>query len=323
MRYLKLSVLSTACLFALTACSSSSGGGGGLAPTYFTEKPKTESSTTGETSTSHSPPTTETSINTTISPLSETSKLTGNVFEKKDSDKLSGALITINSNGYTQNQNLKSYLGEDLNVLMLNNVEIPLLPIAADTDQAGFKAITATSGTAKLGNIQGYTNKAASDYRDPSYYQFVRFGVVLLNNQSTLFVQGLQTPVSGSISELENGYATIYSMPKSGKFVYKKGDALYGKNGKYEQLIADVKADFTNKQLDVSLKDTTTKNEKVAFSSTISGNTFSGSHNGVDSRGAFYGSQANQVAGVFYRTEGSEAGYNGVFGATDKRRDSQ
>ncbi|AUI66856.1 MULTISPECIES: transferrin-binding protein-like solute binding protein [Glaesserella] len=316
MKHFKFTLLAISCLLALTACSSSSGGGGGSAPTYFTEKPQTES-------TSSSGSNTSVNQNTETSPQNEPKTLKDPIFQGKNGDKLVGALVTITPNGQISGQNLTSYLGEDLNVLMLNKVEIPLLPTSADDDQSGFKAITSTEATAKLGNIQGYTNKATTDYRDTRYYQFVRFGVVSLNNQNTLFVQGLQTPISGSISDIENGYATLYSMPKSGKFVYKKGDALYGKDGNYEQLTADVSADFTNKQLSVSLKDSATKAEKVAFSSVIDGNTFSGSHNGVDSKGAFYGSQANQVAGVFYRTEGTEAGYHGVFGATDKRRDAQ
>ncbi|WP_373766604.1 transferrin-binding protein-like solute binding protein [Glaesserella sp.] len=318
MTKLLLSLIATGCIGTLTACSSSSGGGGGNAPVYFTEKPTTNADT--NTSATDSGNDSAIPSDSTIPPLNTASPINGNLFQGQHGDKFVGALITIKNSGETTGQNLKSYLGEDLNVLMVNNVEVPLLPVSAEDDQAGFKTISPID---KLGLIHGYTNKATSEYRDVRYYQFVRFGVLNMNSQHTLFVQGLQTPVSGTVSELENGYATLYAMPKSGKFTYNKGDALYGKDGNYQQLIANVTADFTNKQLQVSLKESATQSEKLAFSSRIDGNTFSASHNGIDSKGAFYGSQANQVAGVFYRTEGEEAGYHGVFGATDKRRDAQ
>lgn len=305
---------SVSCLLILAGCSSSSGGGGGSTPIYFTEKPSEQTETS--ISSSSELPISNQDVNT----IGASTFLKNTMFEGKSGDRFIGALFKINEHGEVEGQNLKSYVGEDLNVLMVNNVEIPLLPIAADDEQSGFKQIQPSDYVvSKLGSVNGYTSKATTDYRDVRYYQFVRFGMININKDSTLFVQGLQTPTEGTISDIENGYATLYSMPKSGKFVYKKGEALYGKDGSYQQLIANVSADFTNKQLDVSLRDSETQAEKVAFSSNIDGNTFSGNHNGIDSKGAFYGSQANQVAGIFYQTQGVEAGYHGVFGATDKR----
>lgn len=251
--------------------------------------------------------------------LEFTSPLKDEMFQMQKNARMTGAILSVNNDDTTSGQNLTASEKETLNVLLVNGVEIALPTLSADNEQAGFNTFGSDAQkTGNLGEMNGAVNKSTTDYRDERYYQFVRFGVLNLNNQSKLYVQGLQTPVSGIYDEIDNGYANLYPMPKNGTYVYHKGEALYGKDGVYQNLDAKVTADFSNKQLAVSLQDSA-QIEKVTFSAVIDGNTFSGNNNGIESKGAFYGSRANQVGGIFYSTEGSEKGYNGVFGATDKQ----
>lgn len=316
MKRLQLSLLATTCSLILTACSSSSGGGGGTTPVYFTERPDAPSVPQARDQNGQGKDEQDTLDKNKQAPKSDNvAKLDSNLFQKNKIGRLTGAIMNINEQTVNAH-NLSNYDKEPLSVLLLDGSEIQLNTQAAEDEQAGFNPIKAIDlKTGSLGTISGAVSKTGLYEADTRTYQFVRFGVVNVNNQSNLFVQGLQTPVQGIYPEEDNGHATLYSIPKSGIFVYNKGDALYGKDGTYSALSANIKADFTNNKLDVSLKDAT-QVEKVKFSAEIDGNSFYGNSQGIESKGAFYGSRANQVGGVFYE---EKSGYNGVFGATDKR----
>ncbi|AGH37500.1 hypothetical protein F543_21720 [Bibersteinia trehalosi USDA-ARS-USMARC-189] len=321
MQKLHFSFITTACALMLSACSSSSGGGNGTAPIFLTEIPDSSNNTQPATPSVTPPNAGNTSADHAVQPNTEdnTPKLTSPMFSSPKDARLTGAILSINSaNGSVSGKNLHNVEKETLESLFIDNVEIALKTLAAEDEQRGFNSLTtADQKHGSLGEISGAVNKTSIySLYDQSVYQFVRFGVINSNSHSHLFVQGLQTPIEGVWSEIDNGHANLYPMPKSGKFVYKKGDALYGKAGNYSALSAEVRADFNQKQLNVSLKDGQT--EKLAFSAAIEGNTFNGNSHGVESKGAFYGSGANQVGGVFYE---SQSQYNGVFGATDKRPD--
>lgn len=325
MKKYSLTLLSSACLLVLSACSSSSGGGGGANPTYLTELPPQPSvQTPTETAVTSAPTTTASAPTTTNRPATNTHekptvtnvKFGTDLFKTAQNARLTGAIVTISPKAGANGRDLTHVEKEGLDTLLIDGTEIALRTLAEEEKQAGFNPINAADQRgSKLGEISGLVNKSSIyGLYNQTVYQYVRFGVVNAGNQSHLFVQGLQTPTTGVWDETENGHANLYPMPKNGKFIYHKGDALYGKAGEYQALNAVVKADFSTKRLDVALKDGST--EKLAFNAEINGNTFSGSNNQVESRGAFYGSQANQVGGVFYD---NQSGNHGVFGATDKR----
>lgn len=307
-------MLSAAALCLLSACSSSSGGGGQIAPTFLKERPNTDEPYN---TTLINAPGKNGADNGASYPADSQAKLAGLRFSRPQDARLTGALVAINHKDGTVAANRLNHVEkESLETLLINGTEIALKSLAAEDEQRGFNPITtAHQQKGSLGEISGAVNKSSIySLYNPMVYQFVRFGVVNSATHSHLFVQGLQTPLQGIWGETENGHADLFPMPTSGKVVYKKGDALYGKEGNYTSLNAEVKADFSEKRLEVSLKNAD-KTEKLNFSATIDGNTFSGNTQRVESQGAFYGSRANQVGGVFYETQ---SGYHGVFGATDK-----
>lgn len=95
------------------------------------------------------------------------------------------------------------------------------------------------------------------------------------------------------------------------------GSAIMGKDGVYEALPNAVKAIVSSdlSQVDVSIN---TNSGVLRFGGAISGNTFTGVQNGVETKGGFYG---NSLGGIFQVTEGTHKDKNGVFGAALKTKD--
>lgn len=156
-----------------------------------------------------------------------------------------------------------------------------------------------------------------------STFEQMRYGYVTIDGKTSLFVQGHLTPESGTeTSRYSHYYAgtqkesegtDLRQLPSEGVFEYI-GSAFYGKDGTYQQLSTKAVADFADKKVKVTISDTT--GEKAVFGGKISGNTFAGSYNDIVTKGAFYGSEAQDIGGMFYRTADSEKDYHGVFGAT-------
>lgn len=357
MKKYTLSLIATACALALTACSSSRGGNAVDSSQYLTQKPSSPKPTSPTKPTT--PPSSENSTNTTkpVDPKPTESKPTeptkpsepekpvqptekpiaptdtpkvpehtqspfsDPIFVASEQGPQVGAVVTLEKNGTITGRNPINDGREELNELVLEGTRF-LLYNSRDLIEGngidGFKTLSnqdVMKETPYNGKISGYVGGwgPEGDY-DTQIFTNMRFGVLNRDNDSTLFVQGYQTP------EEQVSYArqkALYPMPKSGVFLYKTGHALYGKEGNYQQLTAEVVADFTQKQLDVVLKKD--EKEKLAFSAQIDKNAFTGKHKGIESKGAFYGSRANEVGGVFYQTEGTEKGKNGVFGAVDAR----
>lgn len=72
---------------------------------------------------------------------------------------------------------------------------------------------------------------------------------------------------------------------------------------------ANFNVDFANKTLTGTVSPSGVS--PINLQATISGNTFSGNHNGVQTNGGFYGKDAAELAGV-YRSQGQ---FSGAFGA--------
>ncbi|MCO4166298.1 transferrin-binding protein-like solute binding protein [Actinobacillus suis] len=233
-------------------------------------------------------------------------------FEKKPSTEISGTILTVAQNGELTAKKPETL--EDLDSIMVDGVKITLFSV---TDKLSNVAV----GKLKQSNENGgklYVGSMADSYgaygsyQDPNSFKAMRYGAYTLNGQTHLFVQGFLTPEQGTINVLGD---TFYSMPKDSTYKYT-GFALYGKDNQYAQLNSEVIADFSNKKLKVELKEAGAATAKATFGGDITGNTFSGTRDGIETKGAFYGSLARDVAGLFNDTK---TGNNGVFGASDKR----
>ncbi len=163
--------------------------------------------------------------------------------------------------------------------------------------------------------------------RKNSYdFEQTRFGYVADENGVIhLFAQGIRTPESTdansefNYSDLNNGkeygqrISPMDDDEQTGIFTYK-GGAFYGKDGAYTELDALGAVDFNNKNMMLELKDGDTV--KLTLGAKLKGLEFDGMLEGVETKGAFYGSHGQDIAGVFYQTQGDEKDYNGAFGAS-------
>lgn len=305
------------CSLALAACSVSRGGDEVYVSKYLTEKPKSPSTHSPSTGNSASSP----SQGTSSPPTGTIVPFKDPTFVPSNDGTLFGALIHVKKDGSTLGQNpvndgyemLNELRVDDKRILLFNSNELLQSP-----DPSGFKVLSnkdVVPETPIEKTVSGFVGGwgAEGEY-DPRIFRNIRFGVLSLEKESTLFVQGYVTPIKGV--ETVRG-KQLYSMPKSGAILYNQGYALYGRDGDYQRLKAEVEADFDTKKLSVVIQDQN-EQKQFDFSANIEGNTFVGKSNGIESKGAFYGSRANEVGGIFYRTEGNDKGKNGVFGAVDK-----
>lgn len=233
--------------------------------------------------------------------------------KQSDTNLLGGTIITL-ANSTATAQAVKNDPAEHLDELIIDDRKIALLTasdklsgVAVDS----LKTFTSKDLVDSSGSLQGAVGSQGKYGEWGQDYTAMRYGVATVNGVSHLFVQGYLTPESS----IANGR---YPMPKNSVYRYT-GNALYGKDSNYQQLASEVIADFNHKKVKVALKDLASQTEKLTFGGEINGNTFAGERNGVQAQGAFFGSQANDVGGVFYQLSGTEQGNNGVFGASNKR----
>lgn len=129
----------------------------------------------------------------------------------------------------------------------------------------------------------------------------IRYGVYTVDDKSILFVNG---------KPAEHAF--------EGKYV---GNAIYGKDGKYNMLKDAVTAivSLTDRQSQTGKIDVAINvggGEILNFGGDVLGNTFEGNRGDAETKGGFYG-DGSDMAGVFHVTkEGSQKGYNGVFGGS-------
>ncbi|OOH88880.1 hypothetical protein BMT54_08115 [Pasteurellaceae bacterium 15-036681] len=318
MQYFSLSLIAVSCALAISGCSSSRGGDVAMPSGYFSEKPVKEVVT--PTTNDNEKEKTTLIPDPKSAPVQETSPLKESNFAINPDGDLTGKVINVNNDGSLTAANVVNYRDENINELVIGNTKIALFNAYDLTDGTGkgtLKELTDKDVREGVptGNISGYIGGWGEEYYRTGF-QSLRFGVYNVDKQSTLFVQGYMTPVGETMLVRS---VTYYPVPASGTFTYRSGQALYGKDGDYQQLNPTVVANFDNKKLSVTLAEQATAKEKLAFSADIDGNTFSGKTNGIESKGAFFGSRADEVGGIFYQTEGTEKGYHGVFGANDKR----
>ncbi|MBF0803190.1 MULTISPECIES: transferrin-binding protein-like solute binding protein [unclassified Neisseria] len=171
----------------------------------------------------------------------------------------------------------------DLKKLVVNGQTIDLFP--------AFPNSSITIGPAGIFNYNGEITGGSA---------LTRFGNRTINGQTVVFAQGTELTAN---------------MPQSGTATYD-GRAVYGMNGKYTTATSKALVDFAAKKIDVTLSgiekhEAFTAPASLKFGGSISGNTFSGTQNGVETKGAFYGNNAAYVTGTFRNTADNA---NGAFG---------
>ncbi|QGM81631.1 hypothetical protein A6A10_00005 [Otariodibacter oris] len=235
---------------------------------------------------------------------------------------LSGAIISIKDGKFTQ-QNIDLETSNNINELVIDGKPITLFSNEDITNRRSEDQNSYNIYDIRSDNVTGKVGSLPKRAFDDNFAQ-LRYGYVKDNDgKITLFVQGHQTPVQGQIDTpfsyywagKNNNTEVLRALPKEGIWEYL-GTAFYGKDQNYKELDTSAIVDITNKKVKVDVKENGTN--KLTFGGNIEGNTFSGNYHGVESKGAFYGTNGIDIGGTFYQTQGNEKGYNGVFGATQQ-----
>ncbi|AUI66857.1 MULTISPECIES: transferrin-binding protein-like solute binding protein [Glaesserella] len=252
------------------------------------------------------------------------------ITRKSNFSYVNGKVLAIEGQTLVDKPIIKEH--KDLNQLIVDGKTITLFSKEEitnrrdqDTPSEQHNIKSLTNSDLAEGTNSTVTGKVGSlpKGRFGSTFEQMRYGYVTVDGKTSLFVQGHLTPESGSENSRYSHYyygtergtegTTLRKLPSTGVFEYV-GSAFYGKDGTYEQLSSKAIADFANKKVKVTLSDATS--EKAVFGGNISGNTFAGTYNDITTKGAFYGSEAQDIGGMFYRTAGSDKDVHGVFGAT-------
>ncbi|WP_066802145.1 Slam-dependent surface lipoprotein [Moraxella oblonga] len=131
-----------------------------------------------------------------------------------------------------------------------------------------------------------------------------RFGVAWQNSPNN----------AGANVIFYQGYQTLpKDMPKTGTAKYV-GQAFHDcANCKNSEAKSSFDVDFGKKTVAGVIEH---KDSKINLGATISGSSFSGVANGVQTNGAFYGVDASELSGIYKATDGKFAG---AFGATQTK----
>lgn len=317
MSNVKRSLLAVSCVLALTAC-----GGGNDTPIVVTV-PATTGTNATTTGTATASPTTSTGTSTNTATTRPTTGATtvptGNTrptaqsetgIDKAFSTALQqgftglrrgtygGTTLTIDNNSKAvsvsanKNEKFEDFTLNGAKVLLLERVNdklkyVPVRKLEADDFKSGFAP--------KDANNAGWVGSRFGNQSELANFGELRYGVYTdANNKTHLFVHG-------------NPASRVFS----GEYL---GSAIIGKDGNYQGLPNAVRATVSNDltKLDVSIN---TGSGSLNFGGNITGNTFSGTQNGVETKGGFFG---EGLGGVFQVTEGTHKDKNGVFGASKK-----
>lgn len=308
MKKLPLTILTIISSLALTACYSSGGGGGSTSiPKVDQGSPNTQKQNNGSPQGKNDNNATSSKFFTAVN----------SAFGNKESTSLSGVILTANKDGSFKAANPQK--NDDLATLEIDGTRIALFNLKDTLGNVAvgkLKVLTSADlrdePTKKLTGFVGSMPDVYGEQGKPQArtdFSAIRYGVAIVDDVAHPFVQGFLTPETGNVVVQGEQY---FPIPHQGSFKYT-GFAVYGSGSDYKQLNSEVIADFTNKKVKVDLTGDSTK---LTFGGDIHGNTFSGtSKDGIETKGAFYGSLARDVGGVFNHTK---EGKNGAFGASNK-----
>ena len=302
MKKFPLTILTIISSLALTACYSSGGGGGSVAiPKVDQGSPNTQKQNNGSPQGKNDNNATSSKFFTAVN----------SAFGNKESTSLSGVILTANKDGSFKAANPKN--NDSLDTLNIDGTTISLFSAGEKLSDIGVSKLKTLSEKdlkdSPNNKLFGYVG-SIGQYGDRGLdFKAIRYGVAIVDDVAHPFVQGFLTPETGNVVVQGEQY---FPIPHQGSFKYT-GFAVYGSGSDYKQLNSEVIADFTNKKVKVDLTGDSTK---LTFGGDIHGNTFSGtSKDGIETKGAFYGSLARDVGGVFNHTK---EGKNGAFGASNK-----
>lgn len=263
-----------------------------------------------------------TNINGKVLTLEEAKKALEKAFKDNGSNgdiiKLSGSIATVNKNSFAI-QSIADNIDQNLNTLLVDGKTITLyspqdLINGRRSEDELIKTLATNKG--KVGSLPKSALK--------SNFEQMRYGYLTENGVTKLFVQGFMTPINGRkdakspFNYYDESKGRVSSaqrqtpMPTEGIFEYS-GKAFYGKDNQYVELNTTAYADINNKKVQINLFEQDSKT--LTFGGTIMDNKFSGTVDGIATEGAFYGTGAKDLAGLFYNTSD---GKNGVYGASQK-----
>ncbi|OSI16738.1 transferrin-binding protein-like solute binding protein [Neisseria dumasiana] len=215
-----------------------------------------------------------------------------------------GLIVTIDNNagGAVTGQLPQT---ESFDVLTLNGTKILLFARVQDKfKEIAMRPLSAPDFPNKDFKGEGLVGSIGDSYKD--VFQNVRYGVYTVDGKSHLFVQGNPSPW----------------LPGA-KYSYE-GSAVYGKDGKYSRAQSSAIVDFANKTIDVTITPPSitghADRSPLKFGGEIKGNTFSGTKNGIETRGGFFGSGGVDLGGIYHAHQGEHQGYNGAYGASNQQR---
>lgn len=124
---------------------------------------------------------------------------------------------------------------------------------------------------------------------------YTRYGYIREGSAGpAVFAQGEVTPIN--------------AVPKTGTATYQ-GSAAHVVPGEVSLVDSSFTVDFAKQQVQGVIK---APAGDVNLAATINGNAFSGVHNGMQTQGMFYGSQAQELGGVYADTTGLVSGAYGA-----------
>ncbi|WP_303065269.1 Slam-dependent surface lipoprotein [Alysiella sp.] len=197
-----------------------------------------------------------------------------------------GHAVVVSSNLGKQSMAINNLSGKALNQITLNGKVMNLVP-SGNTTGGWLKVDT---HTVKKDVYMGLQHTVFGRYSEDG-------GV-----DNTVVVNGQVTP----LDKIPNANTVTYN----GNALY-----MYGNSGKVWLGTAKFDVNFATKQLEGQIQEPGGNFTDVDLKATISGNTFKGDHNGTTTQGHFYGPNAEEMGGVYYKGTKDNPEYLGAFGA--------
>ena len=278
MKHLTLTLLSLAVAGALTACGGSSNGGATVPSTPSTPRTNTN---------------TNTNTNANTNNASNTTSNTGATNNTNNRTTPTGNIANITT--VTKANNRVNATSQSSN---LNNSTYNTLTVGAKTYTIAHPNIISGGFT----DTEDVNQEIIASGRHVSYQ---RYGMVhdKATNQHHLYSMGNRTPVS--------------AVPATGtaNYVGRAVHVNFTNNDDSSDGISNFNVNFSNKTITGTITDNDIQGGKVDLRATISGNTFTGNHNGTETTGAFYGANAQELGGTYINNAQQ---FGGAYGAVKR-----
>lgn len=190
---------------------------------------------------------------------------------------IQGNVINLNQNKVAVGNITNTAATAQVNKVVVNGQTLDFIP-------TGFAVAKLTLTAGNMDRIGGSSQLA-----------YTRYGYIREGSATpALFAQGDITPAN--------------AVPQTGAATYN-GSAAHVASGKVSLVDSSFTVDFGKQQLQGAIK---APEGDVNLAATINGNAFSGTQNGIQTKGMFYGSQAQELGGVYTNTSGTISGAYGA-----------